>query len=158
MDFIVGLPRTWRQHESIWVIVDCMTKQAHLSPVKVFDSEEDYVKLYIREIVRLHGVLLSIISDRGTQFTSQFQKSFQNGVGTRVKLSTTLHTQTNSKVKHTIQTLKGMLRACVVGFQGNWDDHFPLTKFAYNNNSFKNWYGCILGSLWQNVQISYRLA
>jgi len=67
---------------------------------------EDYAKLYMREMVRLHGVPLSIISDRGTQFISQFWKSFKKGLGTRVKLSTTFHSQTDGQVEHTIQTLE----------------------------------------------------
>ncbi|MCQ8082127.1 hypothetical protein NP492_23680, partial [Salmonella enterica] len=95
MDFIVGLPRTRRQHDSIWVIVDRMTKLAHFLPVKVSYLAEDYAKMDLREMVKFHGVPLSIISDRGTQFTSQFWKSFQKGLGTRVKLSTTFHPQTN---------------------------------------------------------------
>jgi len=72
MDFITGLPRTHRQFDSIWVIVDQMTKSVHFLPINTSFSSEDYSKLYIREILRLHGVPLSIISDRGTQFTSQF--------------------------------------------------------------------------------------
>ncbi|WMV08282.1 hypothetical protein MTR67_001667 [Solanum verrucosum] len=77
MDFITGLPRTRRQHDSIWVIVDRVTKSYRFLAVKTTDSAEDYAKLYINEIVRLHGVPLSIISDRGPQFTSHFWKSFQ---------------------------------------------------------------------------------
>ena len=77
MDFITGLPRSRKQHDSIWVIVDRMTKSAHFFAVKTTDTAEDYARLYIREIVKLHGVPLSIISDRGTQFTSQFWRSFQ---------------------------------------------------------------------------------
>ena len=76
MDFITGLPRSRRQHDSIWVIVDRMTKSAHFLPVKTTHSVEDYAKLYIKEIVKLHGVPVSIISDRGAQFTAQFWKSF----------------------------------------------------------------------------------
>ena len=72
MDFIKGLPRTRRQHDSIWVIVDRMTKSSRFLAVKTTDSAEDYAKLYINEIVRLHGVILSIITDRGPQFTSYF--------------------------------------------------------------------------------------
>ena len=72
MDFVVGLPKSKRHFDSIWVIVDRMTKSAHLLPVKTSYSAEDYAKLYIREMVKLHGVPLSIISDRGTQFTSHF--------------------------------------------------------------------------------------
>ena len=82
MDFITRLPRTRRQHDSIWVIVDWMTKSSRFLEVKTTDSVEDYDKIYINEIVRLHGVPLSIISDQGPQFTSHFWKSFQKGLGT----------------------------------------------------------------------------
>uniref|UniRef100_M0ZUK4 Retrotransposon protein n=1 Tax=Solanum tuberosum TaxID=4113 RepID=M0ZUK4_SOLTU len=102
MDFIVGLSRTRRQHDSIWVIVDRMTKSAHFLPIKISYLAEDYAKLYLREMVRLHGVPLSIISDRGTQFTSQFWKSFQKELGTKVKLSTNFHPQTDGKGESTI--------------------------------------------------------
>ena len=72
MDFIIGLTRTRRQHDSIWVIVDRMTKSSRFFAVKTTYSVEDYAKLYLNEIVRLHGIPLSIISDRGPQFTSHF--------------------------------------------------------------------------------------
>jgi len=111
MDFITGLPRSRRQHDSIWVIVDRMTKSAHFLPVKTTHSAEDYAKLYIQEIVRLHGVPISIISDRGAQFTAQFWKSFQKGLGSKVNLSTAFHPQTDGQVERTIQTLEDMLRA-----------------------------------------------
>ena len=93
MDFIIGLPRTHRQHDSIWVIVDRVNKSARFLVVKTTDLAEDYAKLYINKIVRLHGVPLSIISDRGPQFTSHFWKSIQKGFGTQVNLSTTFHSQ-----------------------------------------------------------------
>ena len=91
MDFITGLPRTRRQHDSIWVIVDRVTKSSRFLAVKTTDSAEDYAKLYINEIVRLHGVPLSIISDIGPQFTSHFWKSFHKGLGTQVNLNTTFY-------------------------------------------------------------------
>ena len=72
MDFVVSLPRTRRQHDSIWVIVDRMTKSAHFIPVKSTYRAKDYARLYIDEIVRWHGIPLSIISDRGAQFTLHF--------------------------------------------------------------------------------------
>ncbi|KAH0636086.1 hypothetical protein KY289_036001 [Solanum tuberosum] len=100
----------------------------------ITDSAEDYAKIYINEIVRLHGVPLSIISDRGSQFTSHFWKSFQKGLGTQVNLSTAFHPQTDGQAEHTIQTLEDMLRACVIDFKGSWDDHLPLIEFAYNNS------------------------
>ena len=76
MDFIIGLPNSRRQHDYIWVIVDKMTKSVHVLLVKTTYSTEDYATLYIQEVVRLHRVLVSIISDRGAQFTAQFWKSF----------------------------------------------------------------------------------
>lgn len=91
MDFVTGLPRSRRQHDSIWVIVDWMTKSAHFLAVKTTDTAEDYARLYIREIVRLHEVSLSIILDRGAEFTAQFWKSFQKGFSTKVLLSTAFH-------------------------------------------------------------------
>ncbi|KAH0719580.1 hypothetical protein KY285_015611 [Solanum tuberosum] len=124
MDFITGLPRTRRQHDSIWVIVDRVTKSSRFLAVKTTDSAEDYPKLYISEIVRLDGVPLSIISYRGPHFTSHFWKSFQKGLGT----------QTDGQGERTIQTLEDMFRACVIDFKGSWDDHFPLIEFAYNNS------------------------
>ena len=72
MDFVVGLPQTPRKYESIWVIVDRLTKSSHFFPVKVPYSVEEYAKLYVKEIVKLHGDPLSIISDRGRKFTAQF--------------------------------------------------------------------------------------
>ena len=134
MDFITGLPRTQRKYDSIWVIVDRLTKSAHFLPVRTTYSAEDYARLYVREIVRLHGVPTSIISDRGAQFTANFWRSFQKGLGTQVNLSTTFHPQTDGQAERTIQTLEDMLRACIIDFKGSWDDHLPLIEFAYNNS------------------------
>jgi len=85
--FIIGLPQSRRQHDSIWVILDRMTKAAHFLPVKTTFLAEDYAKLYIQEVVRLHKVSVSIISDRGAQFTTQFWKLIQKGLGSKVNLS-----------------------------------------------------------------------
>ena len=82
MDFVVGLPWTMDKYDSIWVIVDRLTKSAHFIPVKVTYNAEKLAKIYISEIVRLHGVPLSIISDRGTQFTSKFWKTLHAELGT----------------------------------------------------------------------------
>ena len=90
--------------------------------------------------MRLHGVPLSIISDRGPQFTSHLWKSFQKGLGTQVNLSTTFHPQTDVQAKRTIQTLEDMLRDCVIDFKGSWDDHLPLIEFAYNNIYHSNFH------------------
>ncbi|XP_019265694.1 PREDICTED: uncharacterized protein LOC109243236 [Nicotiana attenuata] len=110
MDFITALPRSHRKFDSIWVIVDRLTKSAHFLPVRSTYTAEDYANLYIKEIVRLQGVPISIISDRGAQFTAHFWRSFQKGLGTQVNLSTAFHPQTDGQAERTIQTLDDMLR------------------------------------------------
>jgi len=134
MDFIVGLPRTQKGNDSVWVIVDRLTKTAHFLPVKTTHSMDHLATLYIQEIVRLHGVPVSITSDRDTRFTSRFWKSFQKALGTWLSFSTAYHPQTDGQTERTIQTLEDMLRACSLDLQGNWEDHLPLAEFAYNNS------------------------
>ena len=77
MDFVVGLPRTTKGHDAIWVVVDRLTKSAHFISIKTNFLLEQLAALYIQEIVRLHGVPKSIVSDRDAQFTSKFWKSVQ---------------------------------------------------------------------------------
>ena len=134
MDFVTGLPRTQRQHDAIWVIVDRLTKSAHFLPINVEDSLEKLVQLYVDEIVRLHGVPVSIMSDRDPRFTSRFWPSLQAALGTRLHFNTVFHPQTNGQSERTIQTLEDMLRACVMEFKGSWDTHLALMEFAYNNS------------------------
>ena len=134
MDFVVGLPRTSRKHDSIWVIVDRLTKSAHFLSVDSGWGSEALATLYIQEIVRLHGVPTSIISDRGTQFTSRFWRSIQRDLGTQVALSTAFHPQTDSQSERTIQVLQDMLRACVLDFGGSWSKYLPLVEFSYNKS------------------------
>ena len=97
MDFVVGLPKTMSKYESIWVIVDRLTKSAHFIPVKVTYNAEKLAEIYISEIVRLHGVPLSIISDCGTQFTSMFWKTLHAELGTTLDLSTAFYPQTHGQ-------------------------------------------------------------
>ena len=91
MDFGDGFPQAKWQNDSIWVLVDRLTKSAHFIYVKSTYHAEYYLRIYIDEIVSLHGIPFSIISDRGGQLTSRFWESFQKGFGDKVKLSTTFH-------------------------------------------------------------------
>jgi transposase InsO family protein len=94
MDFIVGLPRTPQGHDSIWVIVDRLTKVAHFVPVKVNYRIEKLVDLYVHHILQLHGAPISIVSDRGTQWVSKFWQSLHEAIGTKLDYSTAYHPQT----------------------------------------------------------------
>ena len=134
MNFVTSLPRTQRQYDSIWVIVDRLMKSAYFLSVNVEDSLEKLVQLYVNEIVRLHGVLISIVLDRDPRFTSRFWPSLQAALGTRLHFSTAFHPQTDGQSERTIQTLEDMLRACVMEFKGSWDTHLALMEFAYNNS------------------------
>ena len=134
MDFITKLPRTPKGYDTIWVVVDRLTKSAHFLPMRETFNSERLADLFIREIVSRHGVPVSIVSDRDTRFTSKFWKRFHEEMGTRLHISTTYHPQTDGQSERTIQTLEDMLRACVIDFGGSWDYHLPLAEFSYNNS------------------------
>jgi len=91
MDFIVGLPLTLRKNDSIWVIVDRLTKSAHFLPIKTTATADDLAKLYVKEIVRLHGAPVSIVSDQDAKFLSRFWEGFQKAMHTSLDMSTAYH-------------------------------------------------------------------
>ena len=95
MDFVIGFPRTRRQHDAIWVIVDRLTKSAHFLLVSNDDLLDKLAQIYVEEIVRLHGVPISMILDRVPKFTSRFLSSLLDAIGTRLHFSTTFHPQTD---------------------------------------------------------------
>ena len=134
MDFVCGLPRSPKNHDAIWVVVDRLTKSAHFIPIRMNYSLDKLAELYINEIVRLHGVPASIVSDRDSRFTSGFWDSLQKALGTKLNFSTACHPQTDGQSERTIQTLEDMLRACVLDFKGSWNDYLTLVEFAYNNS------------------------
>ena len=102
IDFVVCFPKTLDKVDSIWVIIDNLTKSAHIIPVKMTYNSDKLAKLYVFEIVRLHGVSLSIISDRGTQFTSMFWRTLHTELGIRLDLSTAFNPQTNGQSERII--------------------------------------------------------
>ena len=117
MDFVLGFPLTQQKHDFIWVIVDKLTKSAHFIPVNMDYSMDQLVELYVEEIVRLHGVPLSVVSDRDPCFTSMFWKELQSALGTKLKFSTTFHPQIDGQSEWLIQVLEDMLRGCVMEFR-----------------------------------------
>nr|GEY01130.1 putative reverse transcriptase domain-containing protein [Tanacetum cinerariifolium] len=134
MDFVTKLPRTSNGHDTIWVIVDRLTKLAHFIPTKKTDSMETLTRLYIKRIVSWHGVPISIISGHDSHFTSRFWQSLPNALGTQLDMSTAYHPEIDGKSKRTIQTLEDMLRACVIDFRKGWEKHLPLVEFSHNNS------------------------
>ncbi|RZC29489.1 Transposon Ty3-G Gag-Pol polyprotein [Glycine soja] len=129
-----GLPRTPRGLDSIWVIVDRLTKSAHFIPINIRFSLEKLTTLYISEVVRLHGVPSSIVSDRDPRFTSRFWESLNRALGIKLRLSSAYHPQTDGQTEQTIQSLEDLLRACVLEQNGSWESFLPLIEFTYNNS------------------------
>nr|GEW75047.1 reverse transcriptase domain-containing protein [Tanacetum cinerariifolium] len=127
-------PKTSNEHDTIWVIVDRLTKLAHFIPTQETDSMETVTRLYIKEIVSRHGVPISIISDHDSHFTSRFWQSLQSALGAQLDMSTSYHLETDGQSERTIQTLKDMLGACVIDSRKGWEKHLPLVEFSYNNS------------------------
>ena len=115
---------------------DCRyVNQIHaLSTIKEADKMEKLTRTYLKETIRLHGVPISIISDRDSRFTSQFWQSLQKSLGTKLDMSEAYHPQTDGQSERTRQTLEDMFRACVIEFGKSWGTHLPLIEFSYNNS------------------------
>jgi hypothetical protein len=134
MNFIVGLPRTQSGYDSIWVIVDRLTKVAHFIPIKTTYSGLQLAELDMSRIVYLHGVSKKILSDRGTQFTSKFWERLHETLDTQLCFSSAYHPQTNGQTKRVNQILEDMLRACALQYGRSWDKSLPYAEFSYNNS------------------------
>ncbi|GKE04491.1 putative reverse transcriptase domain-containing protein [Tanacetum coccineum] len=110
MNFVTKLPRTAAGQDTIWVIVDRLTKSAHFLPIREDDTLEKLMRQYLKE------------------------KSLHKALGTRLDMSTAYHPETDGQSERTIQTLEDMLRACVLDFGKGWDKHLPLVEVSYNNS------------------------
>ncbi|GKB59149.1 retrotransposon protein, putative, ty3-gypsy subclass [Tanacetum coccineum] len=116
------------------LLVQPVILSAHFLPMKETDSMEKLTRQYLKEVVSRHGMPVSIISDRDSKFTSHFWQSLNKALGTQLDMSTAYHLQTDGQSERAIQTLKDMLRACVIDFGKSWDRHLPLVEFSYNNS------------------------
>jgi transposase InsO family protein len=138
MDFIVGLPKTQSGYDSIWVIVDRLSKVAHFIPVKTTYKGSKLAELYITRIVCLHGVPKKIVSDRGTQFTSKFWEKLHESMYTKLNFSSAYHPQTDGQTKRVNQVLEDMLRACAHRLNFCMEESAGLLCFATNRARIKS--------------------
>nr|GEU30415.1 reverse transcriptase domain-containing protein [Tanacetum cinerariifolium] len=136
MDFVMKLPKSSQRYDTIWVIVDRLTKSTIFIPMRETDTMEKLERMYVKEVVTRHGIPLLIICDRDPRFASNFWRSLQKALGTSLDMSTAYHPQTNRQSERTIQTLEDMLRACAIDFGKGWVNHFPLVEFSYNNSYY----------------------
>ncbi|GJY92089.1 putative reverse transcriptase domain-containing protein [Tanacetum coccineum] len=134
MDFVYLAPSPSQGYDTIWVIVDRLTKSAIFTPMRETDPMDKLARMYLKEVVTRHGIPLSIICDRDPRFASNFWRSLQNALGTSLDMSTAYHPQTDGQSERTIQTLEDMLRACAIDFGKGWVNHLPLVEFSYNNS------------------------
>jgi hypothetical protein len=134
MDFIVGLPLTGHKFNSIWVIVDWLTRSAHFIPVHTFYRAEKYAELYVSRILCLHGVPKTILSDRGSQFIACFWEQLHASMGKHPIHISAYHPQTDGQTERVNQILDDMLQACVLNYPNKWDKCLPLAEFSYNNS------------------------
>jgi hypothetical protein len=130
MDFVIGLPQTQKGNDSILVIIDRLTKVAHFIPVKNTFGGATLARIYLKEIVRLHGFPQNIVLDRGTQFTSKFWMSHQQAMGTNLDFSTAYHPQSDGQTERVNKVLKDLLRACVLTFDKNWESSLSYAGFS----------------------------
>nr|GEY78376.1 putative reverse transcriptase domain-containing protein [Tanacetum cinerariifolium] len=134
IDFVTKLPKSLQGYNTIWVIVDRLTKSAIFTPTRETDPMDKLTRIYLKEVVTRHGIPVSIISDRDPRFTSNFWRSLHNALGTRLDMSTAYHLKIDGQSERTIQTLEDMMRACAIDFGKGWVNHFPLVEFSYNNS------------------------
>jgi hypothetical protein len=134
MDFIVGLPKTQSGYDSIWVIIDRLSKVAHFILVKTTYKGSNLVELYITRIVCLHRVPKKIVSNRGTQFISKFSEKLHESMDTKLNFSSTYHPQTDGQTERVNQVLEDMLRACALKNNQSWDKCLLYAEFSYNNS------------------------
>ncbi|GJR48090.1 putative reverse transcriptase domain-containing protein [Tanacetum coccineum] len=161
MDFITKLPKSSQGYDTIWVIVDRLTKSAIFVPMRETDPMEKLARMYLKEVVTRQGIHVLFIFDRDPRFASNFWRSLQKALGTNLDISTVYHPQTDGQSERTIQTLEDMLCACVIDFGNGWVKHLPLVEFSYNNSyhasikaaSFEALYGrkCCLPVCWAKV-------
>jgi transposase InsO family protein len=134
VDFIVGLSLTARKFNSIWLIVDRLTKSAHFIPVNTNYNIQKYAEIYVARVLCLHRVPKMIISDRGSQFVAHFWEQLHASLGTHLIHSSAYHPQTDGQTERVNQILEDMPRACVMKYPSSWDKNLPWVEFSYNNS------------------------
>ena len=133
MDFITGLPKTTGNFDSIFVVVDKLTKVAHIIPVKTIATAVDIAHIFVKEIVKLHGIPAIIVSNWDAKFTSRFWQAMFQFLGTQLNLSSSYHPQIDGQTKRVNQVIEDMLRSYCNQQPNLWIKYLPLVEFVYNS-------------------------
>nr|GEU77287.1 putative reverse transcriptase domain-containing protein [Tanacetum cinerariifolium] len=134
MAFVTKLPKSSQGYDTLWVIVDRLSKSAIFTPMREIDPMEKLARMYLKEVVARHGIPVSIIYDRDLRFASNFWRSLQKALGTSLDMCTAYHPDADGQSERTIQTLEDMLRTCTIDSGKGWVNHLPLVEFSYNNS------------------------
>ena len=134
MDFVLGLPKTQHKHDSIFVVVDRFSKMAHFIPCSQTFDASGIVKIFLDQVVKLHGLPKTIMSDRDTRFTNYFWMTLWHLLGTKLNFSIAYYLQTDGQIEVINRSLGNLLRCLVGESLENWDLLLPHAEFAYNNS------------------------
>src|SRR3954453_19049567 len=133
MDFITHLPKTKKGYDAIVVFVDMFSKMVHLAPSRTMATAPETAQIFFDNVVKLHGLPKTIVSDQDPKFTSCFWQTIFHTLGTKLAMSTAFHPQTDGQTERANRTLEDMLRAFVSYQQDDWDNHLSSAEFACNN-------------------------